>query len=339
MYRLLLASLVLVHVVDAASCTVPCLGFIKGDCRCHDAGPWAMWICTQKAGLPQVQPWFCSQPMCGCNGGGTAAVAPTGSNTTSPTPAGTVGTTAAVGAPATSPTTPATPTVAHAASPQAGTPQAAATFPVSSAPPLVAFAAPLAGTGPRAAAAATEITTEVTRKKTTRQILAAGEVAWPGLNGNVHLPATLRFACAPVRPPSDRFLVDACAEIDPGTLCEVRCNASAGWHGQATIFVCPPGNKNISQMAVPVHNASWPSCTQSKNNGSVTANGSGLHEQRAFLESSPLLRRRHVHTPIVVLLGVAVFAAMVSLVSLRRSLRLRPPESQHLFGTPLECQE
>jgi len=326
MYRLLLALSVLVPVADTAICAVPCPGFIDGDCQCHDAGPWAMWICTKKDGLLQEQPWFCSQPTCGCNGGGTTTAAPTHAP----------GAITRTGAPRASPAD-----SSAASSVSATTPQVSATFPATLAAPLVAFAAPQARipTGPREAAAATKITTEVTKKQTITEILAAGgKIGWPGFNGSVRLPATLRFACAPIRPPSDRFVVDACAEIDPGTLCEVRCSASVGWHGQATIFVCPPGNKNVSQTAVPVPNGSWPNCTQSKNSGGARVNSSGLNSQRAFLETSPLLKR-HVHAPTIALLGIVVFACMLSIVSLRRRNRLQQAEAQHFFGTKLEPQE
>jgi len=67
MCRILLASLVLVPVVESWVCTVTCPGFVEDDCRCHDAGEWAMWVCTKKAGVSQAQPWFCSQPSCQCN--------------------------------------------------------------------------------------------------------------------------------------------------------------------------------------------------------------------------------------------------------------------------------
>jgi len=63
----LLASLVLVPVVESWVCTELCTGFVEEDCRCHDAGEWAMWICSKKAGVSQSNPWFCSQPSCQCN--------------------------------------------------------------------------------------------------------------------------------------------------------------------------------------------------------------------------------------------------------------------------------
>ena len=66
MYKILLASLVLVPV-ESWVCTDTCPGFVEDDCRCHDAGAWAMWVCTKKAGVSQTQPWFCSQPSCQCN--------------------------------------------------------------------------------------------------------------------------------------------------------------------------------------------------------------------------------------------------------------------------------
>jgi len=67
MYKTLLASLVLVPVVESWVCTELCTGFVEEDCRCHDAGEWAMWICSKKAGVSQSNPWFCSQPSCQCN--------------------------------------------------------------------------------------------------------------------------------------------------------------------------------------------------------------------------------------------------------------------------------
>lgn len=67
MYRILLASFVLAPVVESWVCAVTCPGFMEDDCRCHDAGAWAMWICTKKAGVSQAQPWFCSQPSCQCD--------------------------------------------------------------------------------------------------------------------------------------------------------------------------------------------------------------------------------------------------------------------------------
>jgi len=67
MCRILLTSFVLVPLAESWVCTVTCPGFLEDDCRCHDAGEWAMWICTKKLGVSQVQPWFCSQPSCQCN--------------------------------------------------------------------------------------------------------------------------------------------------------------------------------------------------------------------------------------------------------------------------------
>jgi len=67
MYKTLLASLVLFPAVESWVCTELCTGFVEEDCQCHDAGDWAMWICSKKAGASQTNPWFCSQPSCQCN--------------------------------------------------------------------------------------------------------------------------------------------------------------------------------------------------------------------------------------------------------------------------------
>jgi len=67
MCKTLLASFMLVPVVESWVCTELCTGFVEEDCRCHDAGEWAMWICSKKAGVSQTNPWFCSQPSCQCN--------------------------------------------------------------------------------------------------------------------------------------------------------------------------------------------------------------------------------------------------------------------------------
>jgi hypothetical protein len=60
--------------------------------------------------------------------------------------------------------------------------------------------------------------------------------------------------------------------------------------------------------------------------------------QRAFLESSPHLRQS-VHSLAAVLLGITVFAAMVSFVSFRRANRSQQPEAQIYLGTSRASQE
>jgi len=324
-------------MVDSAICTVPCPGFVQGDCLCHDAGPWAMWICMKKDGAFQAQPWFCSQPTCGCNGGGnpsTSAAHAGNANASvtqarvagraSPTPAETSQVVATFPASTTPPEkAAATPPCSAQSAPTAsqtpaGTPQP----PATSAPPTVTTAISLTKAAPKAAAVTTETTRDVAQR---RQY------------GKVHLPEGLRIPCAPLPTPSHRFLVHACAWVDPGTPCLVQCNASAGWHGAASIFWCPAGNADGSQMAVPW--TTWPNCTQSIDSGSVHVKSSGFkHVQRSFLESSSHLRQR-VHSSTAVLLGVAVFVAMVSLLSLCWRSRSQQAEAQHFLGTTLENQE
>jgi len=130
----ILASFVLVPMVESWVCTVTCPSFVEDDCRCHDAGSWAMWVCTKKAGVAQAQPWFCSQPSCQCNrlettstlahltGSGNASATPAVPATTAPpvqaqapgappcgTPCGAPAALAALPGPARAPRLPATP--------------------------------------------------------------------------------------------------------------------------------------------------------------------------------------------------------------------------------------
>mmetsp|Transcript_79609 Transcript_79609/g.153884 ORF Transcript_79609/g.153884 Transcript_79609/m.153884 type:complete len:333 (-) Transcript_79609:347-1345(-) len=332
MYSFLLALSVVAPVVDSAVCTALCSGFVQGDCRCHDAGPWAMWICTRKGGVVQAQPWFCSQPTCGCNGGSNpstpathagkanasaiqaevagASLAPQAAVQASPAPVPQV----AVSVPVVRAE------AARAASPTpGGTPQ----LPAITAPPTIA-----------ATASPTKAAPQAPRQPDTNIMRGVGQLRQ---SSKGRLPAGVRFPCAPLPTPSHRFLVHECAWVDPGSPCLVHCNASAGWHGASAIFWCPARNTDASQMAVAW--ATWPNCTRSMKKGSTHLNSFDLkHVQRSFLESS-LHLRQPMHSPTAVLLGVAVFAAMVSLISLCRSSKSQQTEAQHFLCTTLENQE
>lgn len=190
MCRILLASFLLVPVVESWECTVTCPGFVEDDCRCHDAGSWAMWICTKKVGVAQAQPWFCSQPSCQCNqlettstlahnaGSGNASATRAVPATTVPPvqvpgapPCGT-----ACGAPG-----------SLAASP---TPVGAPRFPATPAPPAVAAAAAAAAPPSKAApkeAAEAIIVESSDLKHVQRAFLESS----PHLRQPVHSPAAI----------------------------------------------------------------------------------------------------------------------------------------------------
>jgi hypothetical protein len=205
MYKILLASLVLVPVVESWVCTETCPGFVEDDCRCHDSGAWAMWVCTKKAGVSQAQPWFCSQPSCQCNQLETTS------------------------------------TLAHHA-----------------------------GSGNSSAVRAVPATT-------------------PPL---VKAPTT-----------------------DPP--CGTACDGAIALSGAAQ-----PSNA-APKVAT----------------DAITVESSNLnHLQRAFLASSPHLRQP-VQRPAAVLLGISVFAAMVSFVSFCRGSRSQQQEAQSYLGTMRESQE
>lgn len=158
----------------------------------------------------------------------------------------------------------------------------------------------------------------------------------PCPSAKVQFPHLLRFACAPLLSQSRRFLVDACAEMDPGTACLVTCNVSAGWHGAPAIFWCPSRNQNASQTPVP--KTSWPKCSKSsRKSRKLSESSSFMGTQWSFVKS-PLQLRQAVHGPTVVLQCVAIFAAMLSLLSLCRS-RSQQLEAQHLLGTCQGLQE
>jgi len=205
MYKILLASLVLVPVVESWVCTETCPGFVEDDCRCHDSGAWAMWVCTKKAGVSQAQPWFCSQPSCQCNQLETTS------------------------------------TLAHHA-----------------------------GSGNSSAVRAVPATTPPLAKAPT---------------------------------------------TDPP--CGTACDGAIALSGAAQ-----PSNA-APKVAT----------------DAITVESSNLnHLQRAFLASSPHLRQP-VQRPAAVLLGISVFAAMVSFVSFCRGSRSQQQEAQSYLGTMRESQE
>jgi len=84
--------------------------------------------------------------------------------------------------------------------------------------------------------------------------------------------------------------------------------------------------------------AAPPSTAAEEDETAIVVEGSDLkHVQRAFLEASPHLRRP-VHSPMVILLGISVFGAVMSLVSFCRGNRSQQAEAQGL-GTMRESQE
>jgi len=204
MYKTLLASLVLVPLVESWVCTELCTGFVEEDCRCHDAGEWAMWICSKKAGVSQTNPWFCSQPSCQCNQLETTS------------------------------------TLAH----HAGSGNSSAILAVPATTPLLVKAPP---TNPPCGTAC---------------------------DGAMALPAVQPSNAAP-KVATDAIIVES---------------------------------SNLN------------------------------HVQRGFLESPPHLRQ-HVHSLAAVLLGITVFAAMVSFVSFCRGNRSQQPEAQSYLGAVCESQE
>jgi hypothetical protein len=75
------------------------------------------------------------------------------------------------------------------------------------------------------------------------------------------------------------------------------------------------------------------------NSASAHVKSSDLkHLQRSFLESSSHLRHP-VRSPTAALVSIAVFAAVVSLLSLCRCSRSQQTGAQHFLATTLENQE
>jgi len=348
MYRLLLASWVLAPVVDSAVCAVPCPGFVQGDCRCHDAGPWAMWICTRKGGALQAQPWFCSQPTCQCNGGGSRNAAVVHRDKARVAGVGLPQAIASHTPPLVAATVPATTApliTANSVSPPSAT-VPATTAPLGKAATTLPCGAPAAPTVSSTQLSATTVppthAASVPTREAPKKVAAASDMAITSGHRRQHgkvrgAPPGLRLPCAPLPTPSHRFIVHACAWVDPATPCLVQCNASAGWHGAAAIFWCPAGNRDASQMAIPW--TTWPNCSRLKNAGSARVHRSGLqHVQRSFLESSPHLRQP-LRSPIAALSGIAVAAAMVFFLTAWRRKRFQQAEAQHFLGAELENEE
>merc|ERR1712079_209501 len=68
--------------------------------------------------------------------------------------------------------------------------------------------------------------------------------------------------CATLATAEVQFFVDDCAQVFPGGVCTVRCNANAGWHGVPKQFFCPASNTNALQAPLP--KISWPECKMSQ---------------------------------------------------------------------------